>query len=97
MRRIHRGHFPSTVPARGQNLSALAAQTSLWHDSQRAGASQDFYLFFVYRTCPSGQVLAISERRTKFWLPPPTAFVKVSAGGKTRPEYAEGPFACENT
>jgi len=52
MRRIHRGHFPSTVPVRGQNLSVLAAQTSLWHDSQRTEASQDFYLFFVYRNLP---------------------------------------------
>src|SRR5258708_12902607 len=82
MRRIHRGHFPSTVPARGQNLSVLAAQTSLWHDSQRTEASQDFYLFFVYKTCPSGQVLAISERRTKFWLPSLAAFVKVNAACK---------------
>src|SRR5258708_28091152 len=82
MRSIHRGHFPSTVPARGQNLSVLVAHTSLWHDSQHIEASQDFYPFFVFRTCPFGQVLAISERRAKFWLPSPSAFVKVSAGCK---------------
>src|SRR5216684_6306572 len=33
-------------------------------------------------TCPSGQVLAISERRAKFWLSSPAAFVKVNAGCK---------------
>src|SRR5258708_6346730 len=83
MRSIDRGHFPSTVPARGQNLSVMVAHTSLWHDSQHIEASQDFYLFFVFRTCPFWQVLAISERRAKFWLPCPSAFVKVSAGCKT--------------
>src|SRR5437660_5485816 len=34
------------------------------------------------RTCPPGQVLAISERRAKFWLPSASAFVKVSVGCK---------------
>jgi len=53
----------------------LFAQTSLWHDSQRTEASQDFYLSSPRATCPCGQVLAISERRANFWLPSPSAFV----------------------
>src|SRR5260370_5481764 len=61
--RIHRGHFSSTVSAREQNAFLLFVQTSLWHDSQRTEASQDFYLSSPRRTCPFGQVLAISERR----------------------------------
>src|SRR5258707_10563592 len=80
--RPRRGHFSSVASDHEQNMSVLFAQTSLWHDSQRTEASQDFYLSSAYRTCPFGQVLAISERRTKFWLPSPSAFVKVGAGCK---------------
>src|ERR1700686_4540649 len=67
--RIHHGHFSSAASAHEQNASLLFVQTSLWHDSQRTEASQDFYPSSPRRTCPSGQVLAISERRAEFWLP----------------------------
>jgi hypothetical protein len=82
MGRIHRGHFSSAALRHEQRLSVLFAQTSLWHDSQRSEASQEFYLSSPHGTCPSGQVLAISELRAKFWLPSPSAFVKVSVGCK---------------
>ena len=82
MRHIHRGHFSSVASADRQNVSELVAQASLWHDSQRIEASQDFYLSSFHGTCPLGQVLAISELRAKFCLPSPSAFVKVSAGCK---------------
>src|SRR3989442_15345795 len=80
--RIHRGHFSSAASAHQQNASLLLVQTSLWHDSQRTEASQDFYFSSPRGTCPSGQVLAISERRAKFWLPSTARFAKVSAGCK---------------
>src|SRR4029077_7538472 len=56
------GQIPSAVRSHEQNVSILCLKTSLWHDSQRAEASQDFYLSQLRRTCPFGQVLAISER-----------------------------------
>jgi len=74
--------FSSAASAHQQNASLLLVQTSLWHDSQRTEASQDFYLSSPRGTCPSGQVLAISERRAKFWLPSTARFAKVSAGCK---------------
>jgi len=80
--RVHRGHFSSAAPAYEQDASLLFVQTSLWHDSQRTEASQDFYQPSPCRTCPFGQVLAISERRAKFWLPSTARFAKVSAGCK---------------
>src|SRR5207244_13092139 len=76
----HRGHFSSAASARQRNASLLLVQTSLWHDSQRTEASQDFYLSSPRGTCPSGQVLAISERRAKFWLPSTASFAKVGGG-----------------
>src|SRR6267154_824496 len=79
---VHRGHFSSAASGHEQNASLLFVQTSLWHDSQRTEASQDFYLSTSRRTCPFGQVLAISERRAKFWLPSTARFAKVSAGCK---------------
>jgi hypothetical protein len=82
MRHIHRGHFSSAASGHGQNVSGLFAETSLWHDSQRSEASQDFYWSAPPGTCPIGQVLAISELHAKFWVPSPPAFVKVSAGCK---------------
>src|ERR1700687_3105862 len=80
--RIYRGHFSSAAAGHEQKASLLFVQPSLWHDSQRTEASQDFYLSSPRRTCPSGQVLAISERRAKFWLPSTARFAKVSAGCK---------------
>src|SRR5260370_6550018 len=59
-------HFSSAAARREQYVSILSGNTSLWHDSQRAEASQDFYLSSSYSTCPCGQVLAISERLKKF-------------------------------
>src|SRR5260370_12441100 len=81
--RIHRGHFSSTASAREQNAFLLFVQTSLWHDSQRTEASQDFYQPSPCRTCPFGQVLAISERRAKLSIPSPSRFFYVRAGGTT--------------
>src|SRR6266704_5096747 len=80
MRSTHRGRSWSPESDYGQNVALFYAQTSLWHDSQRTEANQDFYLSSPRKTCPCGQVLAISERRAKFWLPSPSAFVKVSVG-----------------
>ena len=82
MPHIDRGHFSSAASGHGQNVSGLFAQASLWHDIQRSLASQDSNLSRFRNTCPFGQVLAISELRSKFWLPSPSAFVKVSAGCK---------------
>src|SRR5467141_100251 len=50
--RLRRGHFSSVASDHEQNMSVLFVQTSLWHDSQRTEASQDFYLSF-----PSGPAL----------------------------------------
>src|SRR5216684_1621238 len=91
MRRPHCGQFSSGALAPEQKAFVLFAQTSLWHDSQRAQASQEFYLSSAFRTCSIGQVLAISERRAKFWLPSPPSFVKVSVGCKPTREYCGCP------
>src|SRR6266571_1265337 len=77
---IHRERSWSSVANCGQSVSLLFARGSFWQDSHRAEASQDSYLSFACKTCPRGQVLAISERWTKFWLLSPSSFAKVSAG-----------------
>jgi hypothetical protein len=87
----HRGHFSSGALAPEQKAFVLFAQTSLWHDSQRVQASQEFYLSSGFTTCTIGQVLAISERGAKFWLPSPPSFAKVSVGCKPTREYCGCP------
>ena len=48
-------------------------------------------LYVLSQTCPTVQVLAISERRGKIRIPPRAAFAKVSAGFKTGREYSGCP------
>src|SRR6266446_501924 len=79
---IHRERSWSSVANCGQRVSLLFARATFWQDSHRTEASQDSYLSFACKTCPRGQVLAISERWTKFWLLSPSSFAKVSAGCK---------------
>src|SRR6266849_1852382 len=47
---VQHGHFSSSAPIHGQNVSLLFAQTSLWHDIQHTGASEDFYLSLLRKT-----------------------------------------------
>ena len=48
-------------------------------------------LYVLSHTCPTVQVLAISERRGKIRVPPRAAFAKVSAGFKIGREYCGCP------
>jgi len=52
-RRTRRGHFSSAAPGHAQNVSVSFVETSLWHDSQRAEACQDFYLSSPREDLPS--------------------------------------------
>jgi type IV pilus assembly protein PilB len=50
------------------------------HDSHRIQASQELHLYFVQKTCPCGQVLAISELLFNFRVPSHSPFAMLTLG-----------------
>src|SRR4029077_78118 len=51
--RAQPGYLSSASSGQGQKGSVLFAETSLWHDSQRMDACQDFYLSSPREDLPS--------------------------------------------
>src|SRR5437870_13540635 len=88
--RAQPGYLSSAWSGQVQKVSVLFAETSLWHDSQRMDACQDFYRSSPRETCPLGQVLAISERSRNSGPGPLPASVRVRLGSKPAGGLGQG-------
>src|SRR5579859_616731 len=70
----------SVAPREKSIVAQSWTQTSLSHDSHREKASQERHLSLVRKTCPCGQVLAISELLANFRTPLKLPFAMLTMG-----------------